>query len=143
VVTIDLDAAQQTEVRDGDHVTVTLPGGRATPGVVSSVGAVASGSGNSATIPVEVTLTDPKAARGLDQAPVTVAITTGSVSSALVVPVTALLAQAGGGYAVEEIGPRGHYLVAVSPGTFDDAAGLVQVTGRGLAAGQHVVVPAP
>jgi hypothetical protein len=32
--------------------------------------------------------------------------------------------------------------VAVSLGLFDDAAGLVQVTGTGLAAGQHVVVPA-
>jgi hypothetical protein len=31
--------------------------------------------------------------------------------------------------------------VAVSPGMFDDADGLVQVTGPGLAAGQHVVVP--
>jgi hypothetical protein len=32
--------------------------------------------------------------------------------------------------------------VPVTPGLFDDAAGLVQVTGAGLAAGQHVVVPA-
>jgi hypothetical protein len=31
--------------------------------------------------------------------------------------------------------------VPVSLGLFDDAAGLVQVTGRGLAAGQQVVVP--
>jgi hypothetical protein len=59
------------------------------------------------------------------------------------VPITALLAQGGGGYAVEEIGRQGHYLVAVSPGAFDDAAGLVQVTGPGLAAGQRVVVPTP
>jgi hypothetical protein len=142
VVTINLDAARQTEVKDGDRVTVTLPDGRATPGVVSSVGVVASGSGSAATIPVEVTLTDPRAGRGLDQAPVTVAITTGTVHNALVVPITALLAQAAG-YAVEEIGPRGHYLVAVSPGAFDDAAGLVQVTGHGLTAGQRLVVPAP
>jgi hypothetical protein len=33
-------------------------------------------------------------------------------------------------------------LVAVTLGLFDDAAGLVQVTGAGLAAGQRVVVPA-
>jgi putative peptidoglycan binding protein len=142
VVTINLDAARQTEVKDGDRVTVTLPDGRAMPGVVSSVGVVASGSGSAATIPVEVTLTDPRAARGLDQAPVTVVITTGTVSNALVVPITALLAQAAG-YAVEEIGPRGHSLVAVSPGAFDAAAGLVQVTGPGLAAGQRIVVPTP
>jgi hypothetical protein len=32
--------------------------------------------------------------------------------------------------------------VPVRLGLFDDAAGLVQVTGPGLAAGQRIVVPA-
>ena len=60
----------------------------------------------------------------------------------LVVPVDALLALASGGYAVEEIGAGGaHHLVAVTTGLFDDADGLVQVSGSGLAAGQRVVVP--
>ena len=55
----------------------------------------------------------------------------------------ALLARSGGGYAVEVVGARGsHRLVPVTVGVFDDAAGLVQVSGPGLAAGQHVVVPA-
>jgi Putative peptidoglycan binding domain len=144
VVTINLAAAQQSDVKAGDMVTITLPDGSTTPGVVSSVGAVAKGSGSSATITVLVALTHPKAARHLDQAPVTVAITTDSVSNALVVPVTALLAQPGGRYAVEEVTAGGrHHLMPVSVGMFDDAAGLVQVTGSGLAAGQHVVVPAP
>ena len=57
-------------------------------------------------------------------------------------PVDALLALAGGGYAVEVAAGRVHHLVAVTPGLFDDADGLVQVSGRGLAAGQRVVVPA-
>ena len=143
VVTIALNAAQQTEVKAGDRVAVTMPDGAVTPGLVTSVGTVASGSGGSATIPVQVSLIQPNAAGGLDQAPVEVAITTGSVAGVLVVPVDALLARASGGYAVEVTGPRGHHLVAVTPGLFDDAAGLVQVTGTGLAAGQHVVVPAP
>jgi peptidoglycan hydrolase-like protein with peptidoglycan-binding domain len=144
VVTIDLDAAQQGEVRAGDHVTVTLPDGKTTPGVVASVGKVATGSGSSATVTVQVALARPGAAGGLDQAPVTVAITTGSVRHALVVPVDALLAQPGGRYAVEEVTAGGrHHLEEVSPGLFDDAAGLVQVSGAGLAAGQRVVVPAP
>ena len=34
-----------------------------------------------------------------------------------------------------------HRLVPVTLGLFDDADGLVQVTGTGLAAGQRVVVP--
>lgn len=71
-----------------------------------------------------------------------VTIITGSVPSALVVPVTALLARSGGGYAVEVVSPAGaHHLLSVSLGLFDDADGLVQVTGPGLAAGQDVVVP--
>jgi hypothetical protein len=142
VVTIALNAAQQSEVKPGNKVSITLPDGAVTPGAVSSVGKVASGSGNSATITVQVTLAGPDAARGLDEAPVTVAITTGSAPDALVVPVDALLARPGGGYAVEVTGAAGHRLVAVTPGLFDDAAGLVQVTGTGLSAGQHVVVAA-
>jgi multidrug efflux pump subunit AcrA (membrane-fusion protein) len=85
-------------------------------------------------------LKHPKAAGELNSAPVTVTITMGSVSDVLTVPVNALLAQTGGGYAVEVTGPGGHHLVKVTPGLFDDAAGLVQVTGN-LAPGQHVVVP--
>jgi hypothetical protein len=151
VVTISLDVGQQSEVKAGDKVAVGLPDGASTPGVVSSVGTVATTDSTSGTttIPVEVALTHPAAAGHLSQAPVTVSITTGSVSNVLVVPVNALLArpgkgdgEAGGGYAVEETGPRGHHLVAVSVGMFDDAAGLVQVSGPGLSPGQHVVVPA-
>ena len=71
-----------------------------------------------------------------------VAITTATVPSALVVPVTALLARSGGGYAVEIVGSEGtDHLVEVSLGLFDDAHGLVQVTGSDLATGQDVVVP--
>jgi multidrug efflux pump subunit AcrA (membrane-fusion protein) len=93
---------------------------------------------------VLVALTDPKAAGRLDQAPVTVEITTGSVSNTLVVPVSALLAQPGGRYDVEQVTAGGHHrLVAVTPGMFDDASGLVQVTGTTLVPGDHVVVPAP
>jgi multidrug efflux pump subunit AcrA (membrane-fusion protein) len=146
VVTISLDASQQSQVKAGDRVTVTLPDGKMTPGVVSAVGTVAttSGSGPNATttIPVEVKLTDPKAAGTLDQAPVTVNITTDSVKNALVVPVGALLAQASGGYAVEVAGPGNtRRYVPVRVGIFDDADGLVQVTGA-LTPGQRVVVPA-
>jgi hypothetical protein len=145
-VSIPLDASQQSEVKAGDRVTVTLPDGKTTPGVVSSVGTVAttsgSGPGQSATttIPVEVNLTDPQAAGSLDQAPVTVNITTGTAPNALAVPVTALLAQSPGGYVVEVAGPGNtRRYVAVTPGLVDETAGLVQVTGA-LTPGQRVVV---
>jgi hypothetical protein len=146
VVTIPLDASQQSEMKAGDTVSVTLPDGTTTPGVVSWVGTVATTSesgGNSATtIPVQVKLTDPEAAGTLDQAPVTVNITTASVKNVLAVPVGALLARSPGGYVVEVAGPgTTRRYVPVRPGIFDDTSGLVQVTGA-LAPGQRVVVPA-
>jgi hypothetical protein len=145
VVMIALDASDQSEVKAGDAVTVTLPDGTTTPGVVSSVGTVAStsasgsGSGPVTTIPVQVTMTDPGAAGTLDQAPVTVNITTDSVRNALAVPVYALLAQAPARYVVEVAGPGGtRRYVPVTVGVFDDADGMVQVTGA-LTPGQRVV----
>jgi hypothetical protein len=144
VVTVPLDVSQQGEVKAGDKVTVTLPGGTTTPGSVSSVGTVATTSGSGGnpvtTIPVQVKLTDPRAAGTLDQAPVTVNITTGTARGALVVPVTALVARSAGRYVVEVAG-RGsaRRWVPVTPGIFDDASGLVQVTGA-LTPGQRVVV---
>jgi hypothetical protein len=168
-VQVALNASQQTDVAVGDRVTIRLPNSQTTPGVVSSVGTVAtcpsgSGSGGSSpssaapgtdtcssgssgssttpTITVDVTPSDPRVTGTWDQAPVQVAITTASVPNALVVPVTALLAQSGGGYAVEAVDPGGtHHLLPVSLGLFDDADGLVQVSGSQLAAGQKVVVP--
>jgi peptidoglycan hydrolase-like protein with peptidoglycan-binding domain len=167
-VQVALSASERTTMAVGDRVSITLPDNRTTPGVVSSVGAVATcpsssgsggpgsssatvgtdtcssgGSGSSApTITVGVTPSHLAATHTWEQAPVRVGITTASVHNALVVPVTALLARSVGGYAVEVLsaGARNH-LVPVSLGLFDDGEGLVQVTATGLAAGQEVVVP--
>jgi hypothetical protein len=159
-VAIALQASEQSSVKVGDPVTITLPGNATTPGVVSSVGSVAKapstkggeggggGGGNEngeeggATIEVDVALRDPRASGHLDEAPVSVSITTARVQGALAVPVDALLALAGGGYAVEVVAGRVHRLEAVTLGLFDDAEGLVQVSGGGVAQGQRVVVPA-
>ena len=148
VVTIPLDASEQSEVKAGNAVSITLPDGTTTPGVISSVGTVAtttSGPGQSptTTIPVQVKLTHPGAAGTLDQAPVTVNLTTGSSPGpVLAVPVTALVAQSPGGYDVEVAGPGNtRRWVPVQVGIFDDTDGLVQVTGN-LTPGQQVVVPA-
>jgi len=141
VVSISLDAASQSEVTKGDPVTITLPDGSVTPGVIWSVGRVATGHGSSAKISVQVRLRHPGAAGHLDQAPVTVNITTSRVRDVLAVPVAALVARPGG-YAVEVVFEGRHRLVRVTPGLFDDAAGMVQVSGSGLATGQRVVVPA-
>jgi hypothetical protein len=151
VVTVSLDASMQTQVAAGTKVSITLPDGSVTPGVISEVSTASAASSSSSsssssggsgapTITVVVSLTDPAAAGHLNQAPVEVTFTTGSVSNVLIVPVDALLAQPRGRYAVEVTGPGGRHLVSVTPGLFDDAAGTVQVTGN-LIPGQRVVVP--
>jgi hypothetical protein len=143
VVTIPLGTAQESEVAVGDAVTVTLPDDASTPGKVSSVGTVASGTASNATIQVTVTLTHPQVAGTLDQAPVTVYVTTASSRGpVLAVPVTALQAQSSGGYAVEvAAADNTRRLVAVAVGIFDDNSGMVQVAGA-LTPGEQVVVPA-
>ena len=145
VVLIQLEVSQESQVKAGDMVTVVLPDGTTTPGVVSSVSPVATTAsgqnGAVTTIPVTVRLTDPAAAGTLDRAPVTVNITTATARDALAVPVTALLARPGG-YVVEVVSPAGtRRYVPVTPGIFDDHAGMVQVTGN-LTPGQRVVVAA-
>jgi hypothetical protein len=162
-VTVALDPALQQQVRRGDRVEVTLPDGKTTRGTVASVGRVAtqsstgsgqeggqdpSQSGNSnssgqATVQVTVRLANPRAAGGLDQAPVQVAITTQARKGVLAVPIGALLAQAGGGYAVEVVEGGARRRVPVGTGLFDETAGLVEVNGAGLAEGATVEVPTP
>jgi multidrug efflux pump subunit AcrA (membrane-fusion protein) len=155
MVSVALAPDLQSEVKKGDQVTITLPDGSTTPGRVTSVGKVATAPSNSSggsggpggpdsgpTVPVHIRPTHPRAAGSLDQALVEVSITGQTVHNVLAVPVAALLARSGGGYSVEVVSGDGmHHLVRVTPGLFDDAAGMVQVSGPGLAAGQRVVVP--
>ena len=153
-VRVDLSASQQSQVKVGNRAQVTLPDNRTTPGKVERLGTVASssdsngsgapaGSGSSsATIPVYITLQRPEDAGTLDQAPVQVRISAAGVRRALIVPVTALLGQGAGGFGVERVDGQGrHEVVPVTLGLFDDADGLVQVSGN-LHAGERVVVPA-
>lgn len=164
-VQVALAASQETSMAVGNKVVITLPNNQTTTGIASSVARVATcpssstsvssasnsstsgagtcASGSTPTVAVGVTPSDARATGTWDQAPVQVAITTSSVHGALVVPVTALLARSNGTYSVEVVGERArtsNHLVTVSLGLFDDADGLVQVTGRGLVAGQKVVV---
>src|SRR5690242_1487131 len=162
VVLAQVPVSQEYLVRAGDDVTVTLPDGvTATPGIVTAVspvayaapgggsgqaqgqaGAQAAGQGaGQATVQVTIRLGRPSPAGRLDQAPVTVGIVSARARGVLAVPVSALVALAGGGYAVEVVhGPGGH-LITVRTGLF--AQTLVQVSGPGLTAGQRVEVPAP
>ena len=85
----------------------------------------------------------PAAAGNLDQAPVNVNIVTAQARDVLAVPVSALVALAGGGYAVEVTRGSGSHatrqLVPVRTGLFSDT--LVQVSGAAITAGLEVEVP--
>jgi peptidoglycan hydrolase-like protein with peptidoglycan-binding domain len=141
-VTIDLDADRQDLVRTRDDVTVELPSGDTARGRVTEVGKVATKPASEdadPTIKVTVTLRG-RAARGtgLDQAPVDVGIATARRKDVLAVPVTALLARSGGGFAVEAVDGDGRRrLVPVDPGVY--AEDYVEVSGSGLREGMRVV----
>jgi multidrug efflux pump subunit AcrA (membrane-fusion protein) len=129
-VTVALDAERQTLARLGERVTVALPSGRVVHGRVSDVGKVATKTHDGATIPVTVSL---RHGGNLDQAPVRVGFAVEARRHVLAVPVTALLARPGGGYAVQLPDRR---LIRVTPGLF--AGGWVEVSGA-VRAGQRVV----
>ena len=166
VVNVPLDPSLRQLVRVGDRVQIQLPEGQTTPGTVRQIGAdttaapggqstptgssadgtaqPASGSSAQtsteppASVPVTVSLDRPGDARGLDQVPVEVGITDTVRRNVLAVPVGALLALAGGGYAVavEEGGTR--TLIAVTPGIFD--GNRVAVSSSRLQPGMRVEV---
>lgn len=153
-VEVDLEAAQGSTVEVGDHAQVTLPDNSSTPGVVSRIGTVSAAAEGSeseagpesgsagATIPIFVRLKRPHDVGKLGEAPVKVQITTGRDKNALSVPVTALVARAGKGYAVEVVDSDGErHLVPVTLGMFDQAGGTVAIKSPKIKAGQQVVVP--
>jgi hypothetical protein len=154
-VTVQLDASRQTEAVVGEHVDVTLPSNTVAQGVITEVGRVAqstangssqgsggnstsgAGSAPQATIPVTISLRHASRLGSLDQAPVTVAFALTTTRNALAVPVSALLATTGGGYAVDVVNPNGTVVrTPVTPGSF--AGGYVQVSGSGITAGMLV-----
>ena len=166
VVTVDLDVTQEYLLKPGNPVTVELPDGvTSVGGVVETVGNVAvcpggggtgtgngssaadqspcesSGSGNSSTPTVTVTISLDSIRPGatLDQAPVNVNVTTQRAENVLAVPVSALLALAGGGYGVDVVTGTTSHLVGVTTGLYSNT--LVQISGSGITVGARVEVP--
>lgn len=151
VVTVDLDASKQSEAVVGRSVSVQLPDGSTVGGRISAVSPVAQtsassssgsgagagggGSGSSPTVPVTIALKRHLSGAGLDQAAVSVSFEQQTATNVLSVPVTALLATQGGGYAVQEA-QAPHRLIPVTPGLF--GAGFVQVSGSGVYPGLDV-----
>jgi peptidoglycan hydrolase-like protein with peptidoglycan-binding domain len=148
IVTIDLDADKQSLVRRGDKVSVELPDGSTIRGRIASVGKVAEvaqdsqDSGDSTpTIEVRVALDRGAKTGAFNEAPVDVSLAKEAAKGVLSVPVSALLALAEGGYAVEVVNADGSTrLVRVQPGMYADS--FVEIAGRGIKEGMKVVVPA-
>lgn len=138
VVTVDLEATRQSLAREGATVTVEMPGGRTARGRIEEVGKVAEQPADEEgepTIEVTIALRGRAArGRGFDQAPVDVGFEADRRRDVLVVPVTALLARAGGGFAVETADGG---LIGVEPGAY--AEDYVEVAGDGLREGLRVV----
>lgn len=134
VVAVDLDARRQQLARRGDAVEVELPDGETARGRVSAVGTVASKADAQSDATIEVTITLRGQRDAFDQAPVEVGFAVESSRGVLAVPVRALLAKQGGGFAVER--PDGTK-VDVEPGLFADD--LVEVSGDGVREGMRVV----
>lgn len=148
VVEVDLEASRADELEPGTKVQLIMPDDSETTGTVASVGVESDSSegdqipGGEPTIPVVITLDDPNAAGDFESGSVDVAIERSREDGAVVAPVTALVALAEGGYAVQlvdESAPNGYRLVAVEVGTNTNQ--LVAITGEGIEPGVEVVVP--
>jgi hypothetical protein len=139
LVTVRLDAVKQSLAKAGDQAVVTLPDGNAADATVFAVGSVASKENDetSAHITVVLVLDDQSKGKDLDEAPVAVDFTTERTKDALTVPVRALLARAGGGYAVVVVGGSRRRTVPVRLGGFAD--GYVAIEGD-VHAGDQVEV---
>lgn len=146
VVEVGLQASRADELEPGTKVQLTLPDDTETAGTVASVGALSDTSDapgrGAATVPVVITLDDPAAAGDFETGSVDVDIERSRQEGAIVAPVTALVALAEGGYAVQLVddsAPGGYRLVAVEIATSTNQ--LVAITGDGIEAGAEVVVP--
>ncbi|MFD4117352.1 peptidoglycan-binding protein [Streptomyces niveus] len=148
VVTVDLEVRHEGLVKDGTKATVALPDGTVVDAKVTGIGSAATAapseggedtSAEDATLPVELTVKDQKKLGRYQAAPVDVTLTAERRADVLAVPVNALIARQGGGYAVQVITDDGVENRPVELGLFAD--GLVEVSGSGITEGLRVGVP--
>ncbi|HEX8008010.1 MAG TPA: peptidoglycan-binding domain-containing protein [Trebonia sp.] len=119
------------------------PGPAASPPGQQGGGPGGGSGGGQNTVAMTVRFIRPAGAGNLDQAPVTVNIVSARARGVLAVPISALVALAGGGYAVDVVDGGGSLatprLVPVQTGLFSST--LVQVSGPGITVGSEVEVP--
>ena len=138
-IDIALDPADRDLVATDQQVEIELPTGATTSGTIAEVGTtITAGEDGAETLDVLVTVDDTAAVEDLDQAPVTVMVTTVIAEQALTVPVEAVIGTSGGGHAVDRVRDGRVARVDVGLGAWGD--GHVEVDGD-LRAGDEVVVP--
>jgi peptidoglycan hydrolase-like protein with peptidoglycan-binding domain len=134
LVTVRLDTDKAQLARTGRPATVELPSGKRIDGRIAFVGRVATKSKDGASVEVRITLGQD--VPELDQAPVDVDLERSRRRDVLTVPLTALLARSGGGFAVEARDGAARRIVPVKPGLF--TSGYVEIEGAGVRAGMTV-----
>jgi hypothetical protein len=131
VVKVDLDTDYADLVRPGTTATVELPDGTGVAARVTDIGAPTA----KATLPVELTVIGPKKLGGYQAAKVDVHLSAETHQGVLAVPINALVARPGGGYAVM----AGTRYLPVKAGMF--AGSYVEISGTGVVPGLTVGVP--
>lgn len=155
VVSVDLEAQYEDLVRKGTKATVTLPDDTTVQAEVTDIGTPSTGQGGApsdggdnggsgdsdkATLPVELKVADQKKLGSYQAAAVDVSLKAETRENVLVVPINALVAEQGGGYAVDVVASDGEVRrTPVEVGMFADS--MVEISGKGIADGTVVGVP--
>jgi peptidoglycan hydrolase-like protein with peptidoglycan-binding domain len=151
VVTVDLEAQYEDLVRVGTKATVELPDGSTVEASVTEIGTPTndppSDSSNGdddkeATLPVELKVRNQKGLGNYQAASVDVILESKARKDVLAVPVNALVARNGGGYALKVVKPSAPSEVEYVPvklGMFSDS--MVEVSGAGITEGTVVEAP--
>lgn len=163
-VRVDVPVEQRSFVREGQTVSILLPGSRTVPGRVEAVGTAAdpvpSGTGDGAPsanragtsgcqgatcggqVTVEIAVTASEAELGgLTEGSASVTFAADTRRDVLSVPVEALTASPEGGFLVTVVDASGPRSVPVRTGLF--TSGRVEVSGPGIDVGIRVQVPTP
>jgi hypothetical protein len=136
IVDVDLNTDYADLIRLGAAAAVELPDGGRAAAKVTGIGTPTSNAkGDGATLPVELTVTDQRKLGRYQVARVKVELAAETHRDVLAVPVDALVARPGGGYAVVTGGRH----LAVRTGIFADS--YVEISGAGVVAGLTVGVP--
>ncbi|MFE0878319.1 peptidoglycan-binding protein [Streptomyces smyrnaeus] len=156
IVEVELEAGLESLVEKGTKATIGLPDGGTAQAEVTDIGTPSGGQETSgggqgsedggdggaeeATLPVELKVGSQQKLGRYQAASVDVILKAQAREDVLAVPVNALLAEPGGGYAVETRGADGRSRrIPVRLGMFAD--GKVEVSGKGIEEGLDVGVP--